>query len=73
MSELAWLSYFRGEWLLVTREGGDEIRTWGDKERALRDLENEGWTVGSARSLRYDRHGRERRRLIGYSLRRSIH
>jgi hypothetical protein len=73
MPELAWLNFLKGEWLLVTSDNERNMRKWVDRELALRELEEEGWTItapasrdpGCARNLH--------RRLLGYRLMRTVH
>ncbi len=71
MQELAWLGRLNGEWLLVTGERETDMRKWADRELALRDLIDEGWTVTMPR---LKAHGFPRHpRFLGYCLRRTIH
>ena len=65
--EVAWLSCLKGEWLLVTGDEKRQIRRWVDRELALRDLSDEGWTIIKSR------HKHARIRFPGVCLRRTIH
>jgi len=68
---LAWLGRLNVEWLLVTGEHEKDMRKWADRELALRDLIDEGWTVTRPR---LNAPGFPRRpRFLGYCLRRTIH
>lgn len=74
MPEVAWLSFLRGEWLLVTGSGDKDLRKWADRELAFRDLENEGWTIAPPAALcTSSARRRLKRRLLGYRLRRTVH
>ncbi len=73
MVELAWLSYLRGEWLLVTTGGEGTMRRWTDQDLALRDLEHEGWTVSRPVRGRPSERAGARGRRLGYCLKRTIH
>jgi hypothetical protein len=73
MPELAWLSFLRGEWLLVTSDSVSDIRKWSDQHLALRDLENEGWIIAGASSRKLRTIRNPGRRLLGYCLKRTVH
>jgi hypothetical protein len=73
MLEVAWLSFLRGEWLLVTGNDERDIRKWEDKELALRDLSDEGWTIISSQPERPGARRNRRLKFPGYCLRRTIH
>jgi hypothetical protein len=73
MPEVAWLSCLKGEWLLVTGDEQRHIRKWVDRELALRDLSDEGWTIIRSRK-RHDGIGRyPGMRFPGVCLRRTVH
>jgi hypothetical protein len=67
MLEVAWLSCLKGEWLLVTGNDKQRIRKWVDREMALQDLSDEGWTIIRSRQEH------PRMRFPGVCLRRTIH
>ncbi len=71
--ELAWLSYLRGEWLLVTARGEGNLRAWTDRALALQELELEGWTIARPAARRPSDNGKMRRSLLGYCLKRTVH
>jgi hypothetical protein len=73
MPELAWLSFLKGEWLLVTSDNERDMRKWVDRELALRELEHEGWTIAGPPSSDLDRKRNLHRRLLGYRLKRTVH
>ncbi len=73
VAELAWLSYLRGEWLLVTTRGEGVMRRWSDHDLALRDLEQEGWTLTRPATRRLSEDPKARSRRLGYCLKRTIH
>jgi hypothetical protein len=73
MPELAWLSFLKGEWLFVTSDNERDLRKWVDRELALRELENEGWTIAGSPSRDPDRERDLHRRLLGYRLKRTVH
>jgi hypothetical protein len=73
VQELAWLSYLRGEWLLVTARGEGNTRKWRDRALALRDLEHEGWTLARTAARGFSRNHNMRRRLLGYCFKRTVH
>ena len=43
MIQHAWLDHAFGVWHLVTENGDDAVRFWGDKSTALEELTEEGW------------------------------
>jgi hypothetical protein len=73
MPELAWLSFLKGEWLLVTSDNERDMRKWVDRELALRELEHEGWTIAGPPSGDLGRTCNLHRRLLGYRLKRTVH
>jgi hypothetical protein len=73
VQELAWLSYLRGEWLLVTAQSESITRKWTDRALALRDLEHEGWTLARPAAPPFSRNHDRRHRLLGYCLKRTVH
>ncbi len=73
MPELAWLSFLRGEWLLITRDSERELRKWSDADLALRDLEDEGWIIARPFPRKPQPMRGSRQKLLGYCLRRTVH
>ncbi len=73
MPELAWLSFLRGEWLLITRDSERELRKWSDADLALRDLEDEGWIIARPSPGKPKPMRGPRQKLLGYCLRRTVH
>ena len=73
MQEVAWLSCLRGEWLLVTGDAQRHIRKWVDRDLALRDLSDEGWTIIRSQGGNSGHRRHYGMRFPGVCLRRTIH
>jgi len=67
--QYGWLDLLGGRWLLLTGNLNVPARSWTDKEIALAQLTEEGWTIAATHpKRRFTRH-----RTFGYVMRRTIH
>ena len=65
--QYAWLELDRGMWRLFTDKPEEPVRKWVNRETALAELREEGWTIDGPHPKR------PRKRFYGYGLRRMVH
>jgi len=65
--QYAWLECEKGFWCLFSEKLKEERRKWHDENRALKELQEEGWSIAA---LYLTEH---RQRFRAYGLNRSIH
>jgi hypothetical protein len=76
MHRYAWLEHEDGKWHLLTSlfaDPGESTRRWSDKQCALDELMNEGWTVVRPYPEKPVIAKRPGGCLCGYGLIRSVH
>ena len=73
MKQLAWLDFYRGKWHLMTSSPLDPVRQWIDKDTALLELTDEGWTIRGPYPKTPDAGVKSWGMFQGYSLKRLVH
>ena len=73
MKQLAWLDFYRGRWHLATSNIRDPIRRWTDKETALSELANEGWTISGPHPRQLSVKRLQGKGFYGFALTRMVH
>lgn len=76
MHRYAWLEHEGGMWHLLTSlfaDPGESTRKWSDRQRALDELRQEGWTVVRPYPERLITARQPGNGLDGYGLMRTIH
>jgi hypothetical protein len=67
MPQYAWLDFYGGIWHLITDKPKERVRKWVNREAALAELREEGWTIEGPHPKR------PRGRFYGYGLMRTVH
>jgi len=73
MRQYAWLDFHGGCWHLITGNANDPGRKWAHRDRALSDLEAEGWMVEGPNGKQPTMRHEANRHFYGYGLKRTIH
>lgn len=76
MPQYAWLELNGGMWHLLTgirAKPNDISRTWADKNAALEELRQEGWTVSGPYPNQLSRKLNISPKFHGYGLIRTVH
>ncbi len=73
MRQYAWLDLYGGMWLLLTGKPNEPVRRWADKDSALAELREEGWTITGPPPKRFLIKQDPRQRIYGYGLTRTVH
>jgi hypothetical protein len=73
MNEYAWLDLYGGIWLLLTGKTDEKARKWVDKNVALAELREEGWTITGPHPKRLSIKQDPRKRIYGYAMTRTVH
>jgi hypothetical protein len=76
MRQYAWLELDKGMWCLLTdikNDPNESMRRWADKNAAIAELKDEGWTITGPYTKRCGGKQHPERRFHGYGLMRTIH
>ena len=71
MPQFAWLELVEDTWLLLNNNFKYPARTWMDRNVALAELREEGWTVKPHRKRRAVTDPKQK--IRGYAMMRTIH
>jgi hypothetical protein len=71
MHQFAWLERFEGTWLLLNHNEKYPARTWMDKNAAIAELSEEGWTIKPLRKRALLKDSGKK--ICGYAMMRKIH